>query len=86
MEATAVAEQAVEAVARNELQASLAEPDAQIQVVDAATATLAEHLEVDPPPLPPTDPAVAADASAAAEADATAAYATSYLAGLIDQQ
>ena len=85
VEATAEAEWAEEAVARNELQASFGELDAQIQVVEA-TATLAEHLEVDPPPLPPTDPTTAADASAAAQAEATAAYATSYLAGLLDQQ
>ena len=82
----AAAEQADEAVARNELQASLAELDVHIQVVDAATTTLVEHLVVDPQPPPPTAPAAAADASVAAEADVTAAYATSYLAGLLDQQ
>ena len=62
------------------------ELDAQIQVVDAATTTLAEHLEADPPPLPPTDSAVATDAIAAAAAESTATSSTSYLLGLLDQQ
>ena len=85
VDAQSATERAHEEVLRKGLQASLAAIDAQVQVAEETANTLAEQVDVVQPPLPPDDSEAAAAEAAAAAAEATAIFASEYLASVLDQ-